>query len=206
MTNFDKIPTLEEAKIMLKEAEKLSPTPWVQHSMNVAKAAELIAKQIPEMDSEKAYILGLLHDIGRRAGKFGMRHSVDGYKYAVSIGYDDLARICLTHVSFEYNNQNVVVGNWDDFVEDKAFALKYLSEIEYTDYDNLIKLCDSLSLPEGFCLIEKRLIEMSLRGGVDEYTIARWKSTFEIKKYFESKMGQSIYNILPGVVETTFNL
>ena len=204
MSNFDKIPTLEEAKKMLKEAEKLCPTPWVQHSINVAEAAKLIAEQVPGMDSEKAYILGLLHDIGRRAGRFGMRHAVDGYNYLVSKGYEDAARICITHVSFEYNNKKVVVGKWDDFKEAKAFALNYLTKIEYTDYDNLIKLCDSLSLPEGFCLIEKRLVDMALRGGVDDYSIPRWKSTFEIKEYFESKMGKSIYDILPGVVENTF--
>lgn len=206
MSNFDRIPTLEEAKIMLKEAEKLNPTPWVQHSMNVAKAAKLIAEQIPGMDSLKAYILGMLHDIGRRAGRFGMRHSVDGYNYAVSKGYDDLARICLTHVGFEYNNEKVVVGKWDDFEDEKAFALNYLAEIEYTEYDNLIKLCDALSLPEGFCLIEKRLVDTTLRGGVNEYTIPRWKSTFEIQRYFEARMGKSIYSILPGVIENTFDL
>ncbi|WBW97210.1 HD domain-containing protein [Oceanirhabdus sp. W0125-5] len=204
MSNFDKIPSLEEAKIMLNEAQKLSPTPWVEHSLNVAEAAKLIAEQIPGMDSKKSYILGLLHDIGRRAGRFGMRHAVDGYNYLVSKGYEDAARICITHVSFEYNNKKVVVGKWDDFKEAKAYALNYLTKIEYTDYDNLIKLCDSLSLPEGFCLIEKRLIDMALRGGVDDYSIPRWKSTFEIKRYFESKMGKSIYDILPGVVENTF--
>lgn len=204
MSNFDKIPSLEEAKIMLNEAQKLSPTPWVEHSLNVAEAAKLIAEQIPGMDSKKSYILGLLHDIGRRAGRFGMRHAVDGYNYLLSKGYEDAARICITHVSFEYNNKKVVVGKWDDFKEAKSFALNYLTKIEYTDYDNLIKLCDSLSLPEGFCLIEKRLIDMALRGGVDDYSIPRWKSTFEIKRYFESKMGKSIYDILPGVVENTF--
>lgn len=204
MNTVDKIPNLEEAKMMLNEAQKLSPTPWVEHSLNVAEAAKLIAEEIPGMDSKKAYILGLLHDIGRRAGRWGMRHAVDGYDYLVSKGYEDAARICITHVSFEYNNEKVVVGNWDDFKEAKTFALSYLTKIEYNDYDNLIKLCDSLSLPEGFCLIEKRLIDMALRGGVNEYTLPRWKSTFEIKEYFETKMGKSIYSVLPGAVETTF--
>lgn len=81
----------------------------------------------------------------------------------------------------------------------------YLSHTEENDYDKLIKLCDYLSLPNGFELIEKRIVEMALRGGINEYTIPRWKSTFEIKQYFENKMGKSIYDILPGIVENTFN-
>jgi HD-like signal output (HDOD) protein len=40
----------------------------VEHSINTGLAARNIAEKIPGMDSEKAYILGILHDIGRRAG------------------------------------------------------------------------------------------------------------------------------------------
>ena len=46
---------------------------------------------------------------------------------------------------------------------------------------------------------------MALRTWFNEYTIPSWKSTFEIKKYFEEQIGTSIYNILPNVKETTFN-
>lgn len=38
------VPSLEEAKLILKEAEKLNPGPWVEHSLNVGKAAELIVR------------------------------------------------------------------------------------------------------------------------------------------------------------------
>lgn len=54
----------EEAKVILTEAEKLNPGPWVQHSVYVGKAAELIAKDDKEIDSDVALILGMLHDIG----------------------------------------------------------------------------------------------------------------------------------------------
>lgn len=81
-----------------------------------------------------------------------------------------------------------------------------MSVIDDTDYDKLIKLCDYLSLPSGFCLIEKRLVDMALRGGINEYTIPRWKSTFEIKQYFEENIGKSIYSLLPNIRENTFNI
>lgn len=38
------------------------------HSVNTGIAARSIADKIKGLDSEKAYILGILHDIGRRVG------------------------------------------------------------------------------------------------------------------------------------------
>ena len=49
----------------LAKAEELNPGPWGQHSRNVAHAAELIAGRCDKMDSDKAFVCGLLHDIGR---------------------------------------------------------------------------------------------------------------------------------------------
>ena len=201
------IPTLEEANSMLVEAEKLNPGPWVKHSLNVAEAAKLIAEQTEDMDPELAYILGLLHDIGRRRyGIIGMRHSIDGYNYAIEHGYDLVARICLSHVAFRYNNKVIIVGKWNGTEEEHNFIVDYLSKTEETDYDKLIKLCDYIALDSGFLLMEKRLVDVAIRGGVNEYTIPRWKSSFEIKDYFEQKIGKSIYSLLPGVIENTFGL
>lgn len=199
------VPTREEAMIILKEAEKLNPGGWVKHSMFVAEGAKLIAEQTEDLDSEIAYILGILHDIGRRNGKYGMRHGIDGYNYSISKGYFLVARTCLSHIGFQYNNEIVIAGKWDGTVEELHFVKEYLSQEVETDYDKLIKLCDYLSTPSGFVLIEKRLVEMALRGGINEYTIPRWNSTFEIKEYFENKIGKSIYKILPGIIENTFD-
>jgi hypothetical protein len=98
------------------------------------------------------------------------------------------------------------VGTWDGTEEEKGFVVNYLSETEESDYDKLIKLCDYISLPSGFCLIEKRIVDIAMRGGFNEYTLPRWKSTFEIKDYFEEKIGKSIYSLLPGVIENTFEI
>lgn len=62
------LPTIKEAKIELEIAEKLNPGPWIEHSLNVGVAARNIAKKVPGMDENKAYIVGMLHDIGRRVG------------------------------------------------------------------------------------------------------------------------------------------
>jgi HD superfamily phosphodiesterase len=72
------LPSLKEAYEILTEAQQLNPGPWVEHSLFVAQGAKLIALHCEGMDSEAAYIVGLLHDIGRRFGVTNMRHSIDG--------------------------------------------------------------------------------------------------------------------------------
>ena len=47
-----------------------------------------IASACGDMDVEKAYILGLLHDIGREFGVRHLGHVYDGYVYMKSLGYD----------------------------------------------------------------------------------------------------------------------
>ncbi len=59
------VPTLDEAERILKEAEQLNPGAWVDHSRNVALGARIIAGKTGDMVPELAYVLGLLHDIGR---------------------------------------------------------------------------------------------------------------------------------------------
>ncbi len=54
-------PTPIEAESILKEAETCNPGPWGEHSRVTAKCAAQIAALCPELDVEKAYILGLLH-------------------------------------------------------------------------------------------------------------------------------------------------
>ena len=92
------LPTIKEAKIELEIAEKLNPGPWIEHSLNVGVAARNIAKKVPGMDENKAYIVGMLHDIGRRVGIVNTpQHVYEGYKYAIEKGWDEVARVCMTH-------------------------------------------------------------------------------------------------------------
>lgn len=199
------IPTLEEATVILSEAEALNPGPWVQHSLYTGQAARLIAENCEGMDSQASYILGILHDIGRRFGVTSMRHSLDGYNYSVSKGYDFLGKICITH-SFQTKDLKEAFGKWDCSEEEYRFVESYLEKVEYDDYDRLIQLCDALALPRGFTLMEKRMIDVALRHGVHENIIPKWKATFEIKEHFEQYMGRSIYSVLPGVIENTFEI
>ncbi|NTU79600.1 MAG: HD domain-containing protein [Chloroflexales bacterium] len=198
------IPTVQEAHTLLEEAGRLNPGPWLRHSWYVGDAAARLAAHLPGLCPDTARSLGLLHDIGRRAGVTGMRHIIDGYSFLMGRGFDQAARICLTH-SFPVKDLYFSVGLWDCTTEESAFIAEYLERTAYDDYDRLFQLCDALALPEGFCLLEKRFVDVALRHGFSEGTISRWRATMELRSYFERTLGGSVYRYLPGVVETTFD-
>lgn len=187
----------------LRIAGELNPGPWVDHSIHTGLAARYIAEKFSDLDPEKAYVLGLLHDIGRRVGIVSQRHIIEGYHYCMSQGWEDAARICMTH-SFMVQNIKADVGEWDVPEKDYVFIQNYIETIVYDDYDKLFHLCDSLALANGFCLLEKRFVDVHRRYGVNEYTVPRWNAVFDIKDYFENKIGCSIYDLLPDVKDTTF--
>lgn len=58
----------KEAEKELSIGAQLNPGLWIKHSMSVGLNAKLIADKIDILDSNQAYVMGLLHDIGRREG------------------------------------------------------------------------------------------------------------------------------------------
>ena len=162
-----------------------------------------------ELDPDVAYVLGLLHDIGRRSGSRGMRHAPDGYAYLCALGHEDAARICLTH-SFPAPLKDVryALGEWDCPENEVRRVQAFLDGVEYTGYDRLIQLCDALALPEGPVLMEKRLMEVTLRHGLirgnPEWTLEKWRAFLAVKDEFDAAVGGSIYDVLPDVVGNTF--
>lgn len=190
-------PTREEAEKELELSASLNSGKWVSHSRYAAKACELIAAACG-MDSEKAYIYGLLHDIGRRIGVCGQKHIYAGYVYALAKGWDEIARISMTH-SYLYNDAEIGGSLYDGPAEEWEFVKKYISEVEYDDYDRLTQLADAVTCGEGFCIIEKRLVDVVMRYGVLPRMVEKWHKVFEIKAYFDNLCGQSIYNLLTGI-------
>ena len=194
--------TAEQARYELKIAAENNPGLWEQHSLVTADSARRIAEKVPGMDPEKAYIMGLLHDIGRRVGVTGMLHLIDGYNYMMQLGEPELAAICLTH-SFASRNVEHFEGKHDCAPEQKAFIKTFIENRPYDDYDKLIQLCDALSLPTGACIMEKRFVDVALRYGTRDYTVQRWRGYLEYKKYFDTLCGCDIYTLLPGIVENS---
>ena len=190
--------TIEQAMQELKIAVQNNPGPWEQHSLVTADNARRIAEKVPGMDPEKAYIMGLLHDIGRRVGVTGMLHVIDGYDYMMSLHEPEVAVICLTH-SFATQNVEHYEGKHDCAPEQKAFIKAFIENRVYDDYDKLIQLCDAVSLPEGACIMEKRFVDVALRHGIQNYTTTRWRAYLALKEYFDTLCCCDIYTLLPGV-------
>lgn len=186
------IPTREKAEELLRDGEACNPGAWADHSRVVALCAERIAAACGDMDSEKAYVLGLLHDIGRKFGVRHMGHIYDGYRYMTELGYDEVARICLSH-SFSIQRLEDYVGNWDIPVEQQEELRMRLEEMEYDDYDILIQVCDGLA---GITVVdmEERMADVKRRYGA--YPQDKWDKNLELKAYFEEKMQQDIYKVV----------
>ncbi len=198
--NDRKYPSIKEAKAALAEAALLNPGNWVPHSEYTAKACQAIAERCEDLNAEKAFVLGLLHDIGRYIGVVKEKHQISGYYFCMEHGWEDAARICLTHC---HPTQLISINhlNWDISDTEYEFLRQFVEDAAYDDYDRLIQLCDCLAMPNGFCIIEKRFVDVGLRYGVSDHSIKAWKKVFELKKYFELKTDCSIYQLLPGVFE-----
>ena len=182
-------PSREEAHRLLAEAEVCNLGPWGDHSRNVAMCAERIAAETG-LDTEKAYVLGLLHDIGRKFGIYHIPHVYNGYHYMMELGYEDVARVCLTH-SFSTPDFRTYIGKFD-LEEEKLLEMKeLLAGMVYDDYDRLIQLCDALAMAEGVVNMEERMLDVKRRYGY--YPQEKWENNFALKTYFEEKAGKDIY-------------
>lgn len=194
--------TIQAAESALKEAASLNPGAWEQHSRYVAKACRNIAQRCEDLSADMAYSFGLLHDIGRYAGVTSEKHLIDGYRYCMKRGWEKAAQICISH-AFMIQDINTSIGKFDVSEDEYLFMKEFVEHAVYDDYDRLVQLCDALALPTGFCILEKRFVDVTIRYGLQPATIDRWKKILELKDYFENKIGCSIYTLLPGIVENS---
>ena len=192
----------ENAEKELKKAEVSNPGDWVKHSYYVALACETITAHTDDLSKDLAYCYGLLHDIGRYPGRTSEKHLIDGYRYCMNLGWDKAAQICISH-AFMIQDIHTSIGTFDVSKEDYTFMEQFVKNAVYDDYDRLVQLCDSLALPTGFCILEKRFVDVTMRYGFHPYTIARWKKILAIKDYFDEKCHCSIYELLPGIIENS---
>ena len=191
------------AEIELERAHSLNPGKWADHSRYAALACQNIAARCSDLSADDAYCYGLLHDIGRYAGITSEKHLIDGYRFCMERGWEKPAQICISH-AFMIQDIKTSIGTFDVSHEDYLFMEDFVKHAVYDDYDRLVQLCDSLALPTGFCLLEKRFVDVALRYGTPPFITDRWKKTLEIKELFEEKIHCSIYELLPGVVENSF--
>ncbi len=179
------------------------PQPWpvhreyVFHTTGVADSARRIAAETPYLNPEKAYVLGLLHDYGKKyderaTGKF---HARTGYEELSAMGYDDAARICLTHSfpdsDFEDSEYASYCPEW------LSWARQELKKVVCDDYDRLIQLCDLFF--EGMSKVgfAARFAGIEQRYHLLPSQTARLKSAAARNKtFFDNLCGIDIYELL----------
>lgn len=184
--------TIPMAEMLLKEAAVCNPGPWEKHSEYVAIAARSIAKECDGLDPDKAHIFGLLHDIGRKFGVSHLAHVYDGYHYLKELGFDEAAKVALTH-SFNLNKIEDYIGNFDISESKQAEIVTLLSDVKLDEYDYLIQLCDSIAKSDGIVSLEERMQDVKSRYGF--YPEEKWDRNIELKQYFEDKMGKGLYQV-----------
>lgn len=154
------------------------------HCRGVAYVAEKIAAAA-SMDADKAYVFGLLHDVGKEPHS-GWGHIMIGYEKMMEEDLPEVARICLTH-SFQ------VKSTLSDMKDEEFydFVSEYVENVEYDDYDRLIQLADFMSCADGVVPIEWRVCDVLLRHNATPNSQATLRKIYELKKYFAEKCGVS---------------
>lgn len=182
--------TPQKASEILEEARKLNPGGWFEHSVNVGKAARKIAESLGE-DADRAEALGYLHDIGRRVGKCSISHTIEGYRYMIELGYEEAARICLTH-GFMENSVEGAIGEWDMTDEEIEFVKNYVEKTNLSIYDKIVQLADCIALPTGITIMERRMADVLFRYGFNEYAEKNFKERLNVQYELEEKLGYPI--------------
>ncbi len=201
----------EYARELLKSASQQNQGPWVNHSVNVARATENILIELNnkgyDLNVDLGYNAGLLHDIGRYKGfTKSVIHSYDGYNYMNELGYTGNAIVCVTH-SFPCKNENIEnAADWSLVPE--HMKVKLVETLDknstYDIYNKVITLCDALADSEGFTTLENRLVSVGLRHGTNLHTSLHWKGFYAIKNELEGLLNKSIYKLLPGVENSIY--
>jgi putative nucleotidyltransferase with HDIG domain len=168
---------------------------WVKHCIYVGVGAGRIAAKLG-IDSDYAQALGYVHDIGRKISH--PNHTIAGYKYMISEGYQEEARSCLTH-SFIDNNIYYTAGGLPKGQDRFDYLNNFLQGTELTIYDNIVQMCDLFCLDTGFTTIERRLLDITVRKGVFDNSLLHLEKTIELKNRLEEMMGCSLYELFPEI-------
>ena len=99
---------------------------YIYHTETIAENAAKIASRC-HLDEQKAYVLGLLHDYGKKTNQkiSGKSHFMTGYDELSAMGWSDVARINLTH-SFPEKD-----FDYSSCLDSRLFMLHNISPASY---------------------------------------------------------------------------
>jgi hypothetical protein len=131
----------------------------VKHSINVAKAAKIISSRIESLDAERAFILGLIHDIGKifLNSEEKYKHPLWGYRKLIGID-KEAAEICISHPFPQFDDCSEYVNFFCRYdKKESEYVLEILRGVSCDSiYIKLVQVCDKLASKDGFVSIEKK--------------------------------------------------
>ncbi len=137
--------------------------PHAAHILIVAASAAIITHQIKKnnkdslVDVEKAFVLGLLHDIGRYIvdeNEAQYPHTIAGYDHCIKLHAASVAPICLTHAILDKATKEEYPRYTPEQLD---FANEKISKIDRSFYDDLIMLIDLHCRGDQIFSIQDRL-------------------------------------------------
>ena len=123
----------------------INTSSWISHSIEEARLCSHMASCI-QVDSKKAYKMGLMHDYGRKYNHGGL-HITLGFEHLYDLGYIEEAIGCLTH-SFLNGNYYACFAPKNKEVDNKELY-DFLQMYEYDSYDLILNLADLMATAEG---------------------------------------------------------
>lgn len=188
--------------------EQFLPQDWEQsdqhkrvyeHSKTVANAAKIIASNTTKLDANKAYVFGIMHDIGKfyltQDKKY--KHPRMGYDL-LKDRYPEIAVICLTHPFPDFTSyEHILHYSHDDEDEaQKVFGL--LSHIEKNIYIELIQFCDKISRVSDYITWEEKLDWYLKTYDLDPDELVNQYSThlLRIKQKLDNMTHTDVYKLL----------
>jgi hypothetical protein len=197
---------------------------FIRHCIVVGLISEKISGML-KLDTNNAFIVGLMHDIGRfQHSRF---HGLYGYKFSMNIFektkisiFKNIARVSLTHTlisSYEKNEdysfftmqRNNNPANKEIFDIDERETREIRKKIVPDDYDYIVGMADLLSVGDKLkpVLLQERLADIFERyyknKNSDElnlyYELERTKS--ELEKYMETRIAKKMSDVLNEIEE-----
>lgn len=195
---------------VLQMLDEIVETPEIRglvaHCRCVGNTAGKIAEALNDagqnLNVEKIYCLGYLHDYGKIRDP-GIAHTIAGYHLLHKLGFaDDYCNICLIHHHIN-NDPNCVPCTLPD-PEKEQLLIDTIKTHEFTLEDKLICFCDNICLFYP-TTIEKRLIDCISRHGVCSGTQSRIQATIKFKKELDEMLGFNVYELFPEIKSKIFD-
>lgn len=169
----------------------LNTSGWISHSLYEARAMQKLATFLG-IDPEKAGILGLLHDYGRKF-THDFSHVTRGYEALIDAGWEDEARATLTHsfinagrcATCDPAEEGFFIDEegkpaWTDDAK-KDDITDVLENMQYDEYDTLLNIADLISTAQGITSPFERVQDVATRKTPDIRNRAYFLSEFTNK-------------------------